>query len=477
MKYRFRMPVALDDLNTFPPEATLVDVRQGTSLSRDDLLGEVRRRAQSLREEGIEARSSVVVGQASPVDYIADLFALWSISAMAVAVEPNLTPTEQSLVAESVGARMWRGEDRREAGSPPPAERIIASNGDDALILLTSGTTGRPKGVVHSCDSLASRIDANLTAIGHDDLARSLLVLPIHFGHGLIGNTLTVLAAGGTLHLWSGPTVAEMKDFPALIDSAELSFMSSVPAFWRIALRVAQRPTRSFARVHVGSAPLSAMLWGQIAEWCGTRRVFNMYGMSEAANWIAGASLDDNGGDGFVGRPWGGAFAVLDGSGAIKSAGSGEVLVRSPSMMSRYFGLPEETAATFVEGWLKTGDIGELAEDGSLTLVGRSKSEINRAGAKILAEEIDMLLEHHPMVVEACTFGMPDAVAGEVVAAAVVARDPGLDEDTLRAWCRERCRRDAVPARLFFFDSLPRNDRGKVSRLAVRERALGSVVR
>jgi acyl-CoA synthetase (AMP-forming)/AMP-acid ligase II len=469
--------VSLHDLNTFPSAATLVDVRQGTSFSRDELLGEVHRRAQSLREAGVEAGSSVVVGQASAVDYIVDLFALWSLGALAVAVEPNLTASEQSLVAESVGARLWRGEDRREIGSARPARGSTASNEGDALVLLTSGTTGRPKGVVHSRDSVNSRIEANLQAIGHDDFANTLLVLPIHFGHGLIGNTLTALAAGGTVHLWPGPSVAEMKEFPALLDNAQMSFMSSVPAFWRIALRVAQRPARSFARVHVGSAPLSAVLWEQIADWCGTRRVFNMYGMSEAANWIAGASIEDNGGDGFVGRPWGGAFAVLDGSGAIRPSGSGEVLVRSPSMMSRYFGLPAETAATFVEGWLKTGDIGELAADGNLTLVGRSKSEINRAGAKILAEEIDMLLEHHPMVVEACAFGMPDAVAGEVVAAAVVAREPGLTEDDLRAWCRERCRRDAVPARLFFFDSLPRNDRGKVSRIAVRERALGPVVR
>ncbi|QJP14272.1 acyl--CoA ligase [Starkeya sp. ORNL1] len=469
--------VSLHDLNTFPSAATLVDVRQGTSLSRDELLGEVRRRAQSLREAGVEAGSSVVVGQASAVDYIVDLFALWSLGAMAVAVEPNLTASEQSLVAESVGALLWRGEDRREIGSTRPEKGSTTSDEGDALVLLTSGTTGRPKGVVHSCHSLNSRIEANLQAIGPDDLANTLLVLPIHFGHGLIGNTLTALAAGGTVHLWPGPSVAEMKEFPALVDNAQMSFMSSVPAFWRIALRVAQRPARSFARVHVGSAPLSAVLWGQIADWCGTRRVFNMYGMSEAANWIAGASIEDNGGDGFVGRPWGGAFAVLDGSGAISPSGSGEVLVRSPSMMSRYFGLPQETAATFVDGWLKTGDIGQLAADGNLTLVGRSKSEINRAGAKILAEEIDMLLEHHPLVVEACAFGMPDAVAGEVVAAAVVAREPGLTEDDLRAWCRERCRRDAVPARLFFFDSLPRNDRGKVSRIAVRERALGSVVR
>lgn len=467
------MRTVLDDLNTFPPEATLVDVRQGASLSRDALLDEVARRGRLLRELGVRAGDNVVVGQASAVDYIADLFALWSIGAAGVAVEPNLTASEQARVSASVGARLWRGEDRRQGEETPSDQQVPASNGGDALILLTSGTTGRPKGVVHSLESLTSRIEANLAAIGSEDLARSLLVLPIHFGHGLIGNTLTVLAAGGTLYLWPTPSVVEVKDFPALIDNEQLTFMSSVPAFWRIALRVAQRPGRSLARVHVGSAPLSTMLWEQIAAWCGTRRVFNMYGMSEAANWIAGAALDEGARDGYVGRPWGGAFAVADASGAIVPSGSGEVLLRSPSMMSRYYGLPEETTGSFVDGWLKTGDIGELAEDGSLTLIGRSKSEINRAGAKILAEEIDMLLERHPMIEEACAFGMPDAVAGEVVAAAVVPREPGLDEDTLRAWCRERCRRDAVPARFFFFDKLPRNDRGKVARAAVRAHALG----
>ncbi len=305
--------VSLHDLNTFPSAATLVDVRQGTSFSRDDLLGEARRRAQSLREAGVEAGSSVVVGQASAVDYIVDLFALWSLGAMAVAVEPNLTASEQSLVAESVGALLWRGEDRREIGSARPARRSTTSNEGDALVLLTSGTTGRPKGVVHSRDSINSRIEANLQAIGHEDLAEHSAGASDPF-RARPDRQHADRARRGR----HGPSVARSVrggDEGVPRSDRQRSDVVHELGASILANRTAGRATaRSFVRTRAcGSAPLSAVLWEQIADWCGTRRVFNMYGMSEAANWIAGASIEDNGGDGFVGRPWGGAFAVLDG--------------------------------------------------------------------------------------------------------------------------------------------------------------------
>lgn len=251
--------------------------------------------------------------------------------------------------------------------------------------------------------------------------------------------------------------------------------MSSTPAFWHVAMRLSPRPGHAMQRVHVGSAPLSVEHWRAIGEWTGTRRVFNMYGMTETANWIAGACLEDDGAaDGLVGRPWGGAAAVLDDDdGRLKREGSGEVLIASPSMMTGYLGMEAETRAAFHGAWLRTGDTGRIDAEGRLTLVGRIKHEINRGGVKVPAEEIDMLLERHPAVVEACAFGLPDPVAGEAVAAAIVL-GAEADAPSIRAWCRERCRAEAVPSRLFILDAIPRNDRGKVARDRVREAALAS---
>jgi acyl-CoA synthetase (AMP-forming)/AMP-acid ligase II len=148
--------------------------------------------------------------------------------------------------------------------------------------------------------------------------------------------------------------------------------------------------------------------------------------------------------------------------------------VQSPSMMLGYWQRPDLDEAAFADGWFRTGDIGELDGHGNLILVGRSKSEINRGGIKIQAEEVDMLLERHAAVAEACAFGIPDAIAGEAVAAAIVlAEGATFDPEALKAWCRERARDEAVPSRLFAVAAIPRNDRGKIVRADVRAMVMG----
>ena len=277
---------------------------------------------------------------------------------------------------------------------------------------------------------------------------------------------LTPLLAGSTVHLWPAPDTVELRGFGDYLDRNGIGFMSSVPSFWKLALRFAAPPARRLARVHVGSAPLARSHWEDIAGFAGTRNVFNMLGMTETANWIAGGALDDRGAaDGYVGKPWGGELAVLRNDGVIAPEGRGEVLVRSPSIMLGYWQRPDLDADAFIGGWFRTGDIGELASDGRLTLVGRIKTEINRGGIKVQAEEIDLLLERHPDIVEACAFGMPDPIAGELVAAAVVLK-PGaaFDPEAIKAWCRTMARPDAVPSRLFALDAIPRNERGKLVR-------------
>ena len=363
----------------------------------------------------------------------------------------------------------------------PRADGTLTPLGPDepALILMTSGTSAEPKGVVHTLRGLSARLTANIAAIGKGDLARALNVLPVHFGHGLIGNCLTPLAAGGALYLWTSPEVSELYTLAEIIDREQITFMSSVPSFWRLALRLSRRPKVTPARIHVGSAPLSAEHWQEIAEWAGTDNVFNMYGMTEAANWIAGAVLDPHRAvDGLVGKPWGGTLAVLTDDGSIHDSGTGEVLVQGPSMMSGYHGMAEMTRAAFLGKWLRSGDIGRIDEQGSLVLLGRIKDEINRAGIKIPAQEIDLLLERHPDVVEACAFALADQVAGETVAAAIVLRDglatggtggAGTDTEAIKAWCRARIRAEAVPSRLFLVERIPRSDRGKTARQKVRD--------
>jgi acyl-CoA synthetase (AMP-forming)/AMP-acid ligase II len=473
-----------------PETASLVEVRSGKRRSRDEIWQAVCSRAAAIVRSGVSRGDTVVVGQPEGARFILDVFAAWTAGAVAVAVNPKLTPDEQVRVLASTGAKLWLGpvacdtplhiaENDPDAPADPALLAGRALGLDvPALMLMTSGTTGTPKGVVHSLRSLAARLALNIDAIGRADLARTLNVLPAFFGHGLIGNCFTPLAAGGTLHVWTGPDITEIRGFGDLLDREDITFMSSVPSFWKIAMRMSGQPKKPLARIHVGSAPLSLELWSDISRWTGTKRVLNMYGMTETANWIGGASLEDPAaGDGLVGEAWGGCFGVLGEDGDVRQIGSGEVVLNSPSIMLGFHGMADKTAEVFHGSWFRTGDIGEIDPDGRLFLVGRIKNEINRGGIKVPAEEIDMLLERHPDIAEACAFGLPDAVSGEAVAVAIVMRaDARATDEAIKEWCRARIRAEAVPSQLFRLGEIPRNERGKIVRGVVREAALAAGV-
>lgn len=419
---------------------------------------------------GLAHGDRVAVGHADPLDFVVSLLAAWQSGLVAVGVNPKLSAFEQDNVIATAGARGWLGELRTTLPEIAPTASLPTPLGPDepALLLMTSGTTGRPKGIALSQAALLARIEHNLAAIPELPLP-TLCILPVFFGHGLIGNVLTPLLAGSKVYLWPGPDATELRGFGGWLDTHGIGFMSSVPSFWKLALRFSAPPANPLVRVHVGSAPLSHEHWEDIARFTGTRRVHNMFGMTETANWISGGALDEPGADaGFVGAPWGGHVAVLR-DGEVQHSGRGEALVRSPSIMLGYWQRPDLDAEAFIDGWFRTGDIAELDAHGRLTLVGRIKTEINRGGIKVQAEEVDLLLERHPAIAEACAFGMPDAIAGELVAAAIVLK-PGVafDPEAIKAWCRTMARPDAVPARLFSLEAIPRNERGKLVRADIR---------
>jgi oxalate---CoA ligase len=475
------MPILLDRLGS------VTDLGLGQHWDACRLRREAANRSTALSDLGLRSGMIVAIAHGTTAHFFADLLATWRVGAAAACLDPALTDHERAIILGFLQPAAILIDDRPllTAGDVPQLALADASDADEtpsaaspepsspALILFTSGTTGAPKGVVLSFGALLARLGLNLAEIGRDTIARTLVTLPTHFGHGLIGNALTPLLAGGeiVLHPLGLPLA---RNLSTVIDEQRITFLSSVPALWRLALKVGQPPCKgTIKRTHVGSAPLSAALWSDIAAWTGAP-VVNCYGMTEAANWIAGASSCQGPVDGLVGRPWGGEAAVQGDDGIRRSAGEGEILVRSPALMSGYLNRPDLTAAALRDGWLHTGDRGTIDEAGSIRLTGRAKEEINRAGLKVQPSEIDMLLETHPAVAEACVFGLEDAVSGEMVAAAV-RFVPGAEVDTeaLRIWCRQRLRREAVPERWFIVAEIPRTTRGKIDRQMARRHLTG----
>ncbi|MEL7180510.1 MAG: class I adenylate-forming enzyme family protein [Pseudomonadota bacterium] len=409
----------------------------------------------------------VVVAMADPIDCLISLFALWETGACAVLVNPDIKENERQNVVAKTGATLWL--DDKAIVRLPPSPAHPDDIDDAALILMTSGTTGVPKGVTHGIGGLVARLNENLSAIGSDALQNTLCTLPLFFGHGLIGNALTALYAGQHLRLLPRPQLHELATFGDILDQNGVTFFSSVPSFWKMVLATSAPPKRALQRVHVGSAPLSLALWERVCEWCGTHQVFNTYGMTETANWISGGSYaDPDRRDGYVGKPWGGTFRVLR-DGALHRSGAGQIAVKSPGQMLGFWRDPEKTDAAMVDDFMLTGDLGCLSADQSLTLIGRTKNEINVAGIKVHAEEVDMLLEGHPEIAEACSFGIPDPIAGERVAAIVRVLNSRLDAQDVIQWCRSNARADAVPGKIEIVDEIPKNDRGKIAREDIKE--------
>ncbi|MBT3170679.1 MAG: acyl--CoA ligase [Rhodospirillaceae bacterium] len=468
------------------------DLQSGESWQGARFAAETGRRAAFLSSQSIGCGDIVIISHGGTPSFFADLFAVWKTGACAVCLNQSTTAPELANLVNFIQPRaILTGENsantdgltipifqlaREKTGSLPPdrAERMGASLDDPALILFTSGTTGAPKGVTHSFRSLLARTALNRTHIGDANLARSLCVLPTHFGHGLIGNCLTPLLAGADLFLHAGMGVKAVPGLGPLLVDNDITFVSSVPTFWKIALKLAKPPAKqTLGQIHIGSAPLSAELWRAVQSWSGTDNVHNMYGITETANWLAGASAETLAPeDGLIGTMWGGSAAIVDGD-ELRPTGEGELAMQTPALMTGYLKRDDLTREVLRAGWFHTGDTGRIGEDGIIRLIGRRKSEINRAGMKVHPEEIDLLLERHPDVLEACAFGVPDEISGELVGTAITLKNNAVaDQAQLRAWCAERIKADCVPDKWFFVAEIPKTDRGKINRDTVMQACL-----
>lgn len=471
----------------FLAAGSIHEIFGGRTFQPQELQERVEHKSAVLSQAGVRPADRVLLTHGNTFEFFCDLFAIWRLRATAVPVHPSLTERELSEVLELTSPRVVVTRDPRAVGSRrllhttddfSAGAPSVSSEGprdeDECLILFSSGSTGTPKGIRHSWGGLRFRIGQICEELASSSVQRALCFLPTSFGHGLIGNALAPLMAGGALHLLPEFNPFTAAQLPEMISRNNIDFFSSVPSVWKVLSRCSLPDAMpSLKRVHCASAPLSAGATGFIRDWCGSAEFFNVYGLTELGSWVAGSKWGADQPAGFVGRMWGSEVAIRqeDGRVSVRPYENGEILLKSKSFM---LGLLGAEASEPVDGFFRTGDLGYLMETGELVLSGRMRDEINKGGMKVSPMEVRLKLEEFSEVAEAWVGPVDDELWGQAVGAMIVPKsDQPIDVQLLRARLTQSLASFKIPSVWKVVDVLPKLSNGKPHRKAILDMLSG----
>src|SRR6056297_362024 len=345
---------------------------------------------------------------------------------------------------------------------------------DDLFIMYTSGTTGNPKGVVHTHNTVFwAMLTLNATADSHFN-DRYLLMLPMfHVGaltplisSAYNGNTLVMLRNFDPAKAWE--LIEQEKITTTLAVPAMLSFMLQVPAYEKT-------DWSSLRYVSSGAAPVPVSL---IDTYTGMGiQIYQIYGMTETCGPACMIGPDDalskigSTGKSFFHTE----VRIVDEQGNDQPPGEpGEIIVRGPHIMKEYWNRPDATRDTIVDGWLYTGDIATWDEEKFVTIRDRKKDMIISGGENVYPPEIENVLLQHPEVADAAVIGQTSQKWGESPLAVVVASGDSLNEEALLSFCAGKLARYKMPRKIEFVEAIPRNPSGKILKRMLRDQFAGA---
>jgi acyl-CoA synthetase (AMP-forming)/AMP-acid ligase II len=495
----------LDDAAEAAPDSTaLIIGADRVHVSYADLADLVVDLCTTLQRSGLRPGDVVALQATNSLAFVVALLAAARADIVVAPVDPALPAAERRARTDMLGARVTLTDARQiDRGASPgdcptwfldeteganscakPAVRLVVPDSArgvdapvagltnrDALIMFTSGTTGTPKMVPWTHDNIAASIAGIAGAYQLTPSDATVAVMPLFHGHGLIAALLATLATGGRVVLPARGRFSA-HTFWDDVAAVDATWYTAVPTIHQILLsRAAVDPPRGYRPrlrfIRSCSAPLTPAT-AQLIEATLKAPVLAAYGLTEATHQATSVRLSDDQHTRLetVGTPTSLTVRIVDGNGKTCPMGvTGEIWFRGPTVVRGYLDNPAGTASAFVDGWLRTGDLGEVDSHGILTVTGRIKELINRGGEKISPEHVEDVLTSYPGVAQAAVFGVPDAVYGEKVSAIVVARRGlRLDPTDLTSYCQTRLAAFEIPERITFANRLPLTAKGSVDR-------------
>ncbi|MGC4051164.1 MAG: AMP-binding protein [Paludibaculum sp.] len=473
----------LDELKKWaeasPGTAALV-APEREPVSRTGLLAAARTVTQNLAEAGVRRGDVVAVVLPDGIDFILTVAGITSLGTCAPlnpassraefefclgelrprALVTDKTDSAALAVAAVMGLRVLELNDLLK---PTAGLRPIESppDGDVALVVFTSATTDRAKGVPLTHGNLRAMFASTQRALSLRESDRFLSMMPLFHLQGLI-STMAQLLAGGSVVFLGG---FEAGRFGACLNQYAPTWYTAGPALHSAILAAGAKVPRSLRFVRSIGARMASQLMTEVESALGVP-VLEGYGLTETGLLTSNECPPARRKPGSVGRSCGAEIAILDPEGArLGPLEEGEIAVRGPSVMLGYREDEEATARAIRDGWFLTGDLGRLDAEGFLFVTGRIKEMINRGGEKVLPSEVEDALMAHPAVKKAAAFGRPHPTLGEDVAAAVILHAGAVvNEWELRSHAAGQLTAYKVPRRIFVVDSIPVGATGKVRR-------------
>jgi long-chain acyl-CoA synthetase len=435
---------------------------EGDVLSYGELDRRAAAAAAGLRAAGVGVGDRVAIRLPNAPGYVAAYFGALRAGAVAVPLNVLLAPPE-------VEARIAASNPVTIVDRPlpvegaPTADPVELDDGETAALLFTSGTTGRPKGAVLTHGGIRAAGEFGAEALGLDaaDVVFAVAPFPHVLGQQVLVSTFLVGAAVSIMQRFEAEAAL------ATMSATKTTVLFAVPAMCislgQAAAGAAELPPLRLA--HVGGAPVPEEVAREFEQTFGAR-VADGYGLTELSGLATTFAVGRQRKPGSVGQPSPATeVRIVD----ADERGVGEVQFRGPSVVRHTWTDPDSpAAATDGEGWLATGDLGYLDEEGDLFLVDRRKEMIIRGGYNVYPREVEDALYAHPAVLEAAVVGVPHDVLGEDVAAFVVLR-PGMSvtPEELQAWTKERVAAYKYPRHVVLLDGLPKGPTGKILKRSI----------